>query len=323
MNNPPTSVIHGVRQSFPPDGLVAQSRVAYQNTPLEIKEIRPDIFVFIGGGGTVTAIAASGGGAVIDTGYGLRVDEIRKGIASALRQEPRFLIDTHWHFDHTDGNSVFAAHGTSVVAHVNCRARLSREQYVPSLEWRVPASLRDAWPEIVFEGPVTIDLHSEALRLLPQAPAHTDGDTAVLLPSANVLVLLGDLFTNSSYPVIDESSGGSLRGMIEALERLLTIIDSGTAVVPGHGPMGNRRALIDFRDMLHGIEDRILELVNSGSTPSEICRADRGPRSVVRPRVCHRRSVHSHGLGRPPPGLGKSVFAITEHLTAGNTAAEI
>ena len=108
--------------------------------------------------------------------------------------------------------------------------------------------------------------------LLPQAPAHTDGDTAVLLPSANVLVL-GDLFTNGSYPVIDESSGGSLRGMIEALERLLTIIDSGTAVVPGHGPMGNRRALIDFRDMLHGIEDRILELVNSGSTPSEIIRA--------------------------------------------------
>jgi cyclase len=87
------------RQSFPPRGLVAQSRVAYQNSPLETKEIRSGIFVFIGAGGTVTALAASDGCAVIDTGYGPRVDEIRQGIASALLEQPRFLINTHWHFD--------------------------------------------------------------------------------------------------------------------------------------------------------------------------------------------------------------------------------
>jgi glyoxylase-like metal-dependent hydrolase (beta-lactamase superfamily II) len=272
MNAIAVAVDQGTEQSFPPGGLVAQSRDAYQNAPLEIEEIRRGIYAFKGGGGTVTALRASNGCAVIDTGYGPRVDEIRKGIASALRQEPRFLIDTHWHFDHTDGNRVFAAHGASVIAHVNCRARMQKDQYVPSLEWRVPASPRDAWPGIVFDGTLTIDLHSEALQLLAQAPAHTDGDVAVLLPSANVLVL-GDLFTNGSYPVIDESSGGSLRGMIEAVERLLPLIDAGTAVVPGHGPIGNRSALIDFRDMLRSVEDRVLNLIKSALTVQEIIRA--------------------------------------------------
>jgi cyclase len=298
----------GARQSFPSGGLVAQSRVAYQNSPLETKEIRPGIFVFIGAGGTVTALAASDGCAVIDSGYGPRVDEIRCGIASALREEPRFLIDTHWHFDHTDGNAIFAQHGAFVTAHVNCRVRLSQDQYIPSLEWRVSASPRGAWPAIVFDGPVTIDLHSEVLRLLPQTPAHTDGDVAVLLHSANVLVM-GDLFTNGSYPVIDEASGGSLRGMIEALERLLPFIDSRTVVVPGHGAVGDRVALVDFSDMLCSVEDRILKLVKSGLTLPEIVRAApnadhdlRFGRGYVTGPLFTRMVLAGLGLETAPPG---------------------
>src|SRR5260370_9063226 len=101
---------------------------------------------------------------------------------------------------------------------------------------------------------------TEELHLLPQAPAHTDGDVAVFLSSANVLVA-GDLFTHRSYPVIDESSGGSLRGMIEAVERLLPLIDADTIVVPGHGAATNRAGLAAFRDMLPGIHDRIPVLI--------------------------------------------------------------
>jgi cyclase len=260
------------RQSFPPDGLVAQSRVAYMNALLGIKEIRPGIFVFLGAGGTVTAVAASDGCAVIDTGFGPRVEHIRHAIASRVREALRFLINTHWHFDHTDGNAIFAEHGASVIAHANCRARLSHDQYVRSLEWRVSASPRRAWPIIAFDGPATIDLRSEVLRLMPQAPAHTDGDVAVQLHAANVLVM-GDLFINGSYPVIDEGSGGSVRGMIEALERLIPLIDSATAVVPGHGAVGDRKALVNFHDMLRSVEERILNLIARGSTPAEIVQA--------------------------------------------------
>jgi cyclase len=259
-------------QSFPPGGLVAKSRMVYQTTPLATDEIRPGIFTFRGAGGAVTAIAGSQRCAVIDTGYGPRVDEIRAAIAAALRQPPRWLINTHWHFDHTDGNGTFAESGATIVAHSRCRVRLSENQYVPSLEWSIPASPRIAWPALTFDSAISLDLGSQTLELLPQEPAHTDGDVAVWLPSANVLVM-GDLFINGSYGVIDESSRGSLRGMINALERLLPLVNADTVVVPGHGAIGDRRTLVAFADVLRAIEERVQSLVASHSTAAEIIAA--------------------------------------------------
>jgi glyoxylase-like metal-dependent hydrolase (beta-lactamase superfamily II) len=250
-------------ESFPPDGLVAAAREVYRHAPLAGVEIRPGVFTFSGAGGTVTALAALDGTVVIDTGYGPRVPEIRQAIAAAIGRPPTWLVDSHWHFDHTDGNAAFAAAGATIIAHANCRARLSRPQHVRSLDWRIPAASRDAWPTVALDGPMAIELGSEEVRLLPQAPAHTDGDIAIRLERANVLVM-GDLMTEGGYPVIDESSGGSLRGMIEAVGRLLPQADAGTVVVPGHGLVGDRGALHRFHDMLRAIEDRILPLWTAG-----------------------------------------------------------
>ena len=255
--------------SFPPDGLVAESRIAYESTPLLTAQIRSGVFVFAGAGGNVTAIVGSQAPAVVDTGYGPRVAEIADGIVGALGRAPRWVIDTHWHFDHADGNAAFARAGATVLAHANCRTRLSTNQYVPSLSWRISASPREAWPSLMFDHPLTLDIGTEELHLLPQAPAHTDGDVAVLMASANVLVM-GDLFTHRSYPVIDESSGGSLRGMIEAVDRLLPMIDKDTVVVPGHGAATDRTRLPAFRDMLRSIENRILVLIEAQREVSEI-----------------------------------------------------
>jgi cyclase len=217
----------------------------------------------------VTAIVGSQASAIVDTGYGPRVAEIADGIVGALGRAPRWVIDTHWHFDHADGNAAFARAGATVLAHANCRTRLSTNQYVPSLSWRISASPREAWPSLMFDHPFTLDIGTEELHLLPQAPAHTDGDVAVLMASANVLVM-GDLFTHHSYPVIDESSGGSLRGMIEAVDRLLPMIDKDTVVVPGHGAATDRTRLLAFRDMLRSIEDRMLVLIEAQREVSEI-----------------------------------------------------
>jgi cyclase len=260
------------QQTFPPAGLVAQSRIAYQRTPLTVMKIRPGVLALSGAGGTVTAIRGSRGCTVIDTGYGPRVPEIRRDIAAALGQAPHWLIDTHWHFDHTDGNALFAAAGANIFAHSNCRLRLSRNQYVPSLKWSISASPRVAWPAITFDQPIALDIGAEALHLLPQAPAHTDGDLAVFLLSANVLVM-GDLFTNGSYPVIDEASGGSLRGMIEAIDNRLPSIDAETVVVPGHGSVVDRAGVVSFRDMLRRIEDNILALIEAKLPIPEIITA--------------------------------------------------
>jgi cyclase len=256
-------------QRFPAGGVIDHARSAYRITPLKMTRICAKVIAFVGAGGTVTAIGGSRGSAIIDTGYKTRVDEIRRGIASTLQQSPRWLINTHWHFDHTDGNSKFVEDGATIIAHTNCRARMSQDQYVPSLQWTVRASPRAAWPTETFDVPVVIDLGWETLQLIPQSPAHTDGDVAVLLPTANVLIT-GGLLTNGSYPIIDESSGGSLHGMIEAIERLLPFVNADTVVVPGHGAIANREILLGFRDMLIAIEHRIQSLIASGIPYPEI-----------------------------------------------------
>jgi cyclase len=161
---------------------------------------------------------------------------------------------------------------TTVVGHANCWARLSQDQFVPSLEWSVQSSPRSAWPVLTFNAAVSIDLGSQTLELMPQEPAHTDGDVVVWLPSANVLVM-GDLMTNGIYPVIDESSCGPLHGMIRAIERLLPFMNAETAVVPGHGPIANRDDLANFDEMLRTIEGRVQRLVAAGSSVAEILAA--------------------------------------------------
>jgi cyclase len=254
---------------FPAGGLVDLSRATYRDTPLATTEIRPNIFAFSGAGGTVTAIGSPRGCAVVDTGYAPRVNEIRQQIAARLGQSPRWLVNTHWHFDHTDGNATYAEEGANIIGHANCRERLSRDQYVPSLEWRVHAAPLSAWPAVTFDAPITIDSGPEALHLIPVEAAHTDGDVAVWLPSSNVLVM-GDLFINGSYPVIDESSHGSLPGMIRAIDRLLQLVNADTTVVPGHGPVGDRDALVAFRNMLRTVEERIEPMVTSHRAVADI-----------------------------------------------------
>jgi len=171
------------KHSFPPDGLVALSRAAYQQTPLSTSEVRRGVFVFSGAGGNITAIEGSPVCTVVDSGFGPRFAEIERAIAAALPQAPRWLINTHWHFDHTDGNAAFAAAGATILAHANCRLRLSRDQHVPSLSWSISAAPRRAWPSLTFDRPIMLDIGAEQLRLLPQASAHTDGDVAVFLPA--------------------------------------------------------------------------------------------------------------------------------------------
>jgi glyoxylase-like metal-dependent hydrolase (beta-lactamase superfamily II) len=124
--NDATSSDAYARHSFPPDGLVAQSRIAYESTPLLTAEIRPGVFVFAGAGGNLTAIAGSPGGTIVDTGYGPRVAEIEDATAGVLGRMPQWAINTHWHFDHTDGNAAFAAAGATILVPVGNQTRTYR-----------------------------------------------------------------------------------------------------------------------------------------------------------------------------------------------------
>ena len=141
---------------------------------------------------------------------------------------------------------------------------------------RIPASPHGAWPIATCDGPVGIDLGAQPVRLLPQRPSHL----VVHLPSANVLVM-GDLLTTGGYPVIDESSGGTLPGMIEAIEGLLPLVDCDTVIVPGHGAMADRDGVLGFLDMLRTIEGRVLPLI-AETSPLPRSLPPRRPRSSTR-----------------------------------------
>lgn len=294
------------RHSFPPNGLVALSRKVCGSTPQRTTRIRPAVYVFGSAGGNVTAIGGRRDGAIVDSSYGARIGEIEHSVTSARGRAPQWLVNTHWHFDHTDGNEAFASAGAAVLGHTNCRVRLSTDQFVRSLSWRVSASSPKAWPTLTVDHPVTIDIGAEELRLIPRMPAHTDGDVAILLISANALII-GDLFTNGSYPVIDEASGGSLHRMIEAIDRLMPLINAGTVVVPGHGATTDRAGLLAYRDMLRSIEHRLLAMIEAqcgipeilAAQPTAALDANRG-RGYVTGEHLTRMALAGTGLIKPP-----------------------
>jgi glyoxylase-like metal-dependent hydrolase (beta-lactamase superfamily II) len=277
MNMTPTPVLEhvtsaGVTHSFPRDGMVATSRRVYLTAPLDINRAGTRVLTIAGAGGTVTAVAGETALAVIDSGFGARTLDIIAAIRKFDPRAPSWLVNTHWHFDHTDGNQRLRDAGATLVAHQNCRSRMEGKQSVVQLSWEIGAAPRKALQDVTINDEAVIDLGASRLHLLHQAHAHTDGDLAVMLPDEDVLVA-GDLFTNGSYPVIDLSTGGSLAGMIEALKHLELLAGKKTVIVPGHGRLAKTDDLLRFIDMLRAVETSISHLQAKGMSKKEIISA--------------------------------------------------
>jgi glyoxylase-like metal-dependent hydrolase (beta-lactamase superfamily II) len=180
----------------------------------------------------------------------------------------KFVINTHWHFDHTDNNGPLHAGGATVVAHENTKRRMSAPQHIAILELDFPPSPAAALPQRVFKDGYKLEANGEHLEVSHVAPAHTDTDVIVRFEQANVLHS-GDVFFNGRYPLIDGSTGGRVDGMIEASDRLLHLADADTKIVPGHGPLATRADLVKYRDMLATAADRVRKLKASGKSLEE------------------------------------------------------
>ncbi|HMI20540.1 MAG TPA: MBL fold metallo-hydrolase [Sphingomonas sp.] len=173
------------------------------------------------------------------------------------------VINTHWHLDHAGGNEAFATAGATIVAQDNVRARLSQPQYMTAYARLIPASAAIAWPGKTYRDGLTIRFGQEEVRLVHIANAHTDGDTLVKLERANVLHM-GDVYFNGLYPFIDLSSGGSIQGMIRAVEAGLRLSDANTRIVPGHGAVARRAELMAYRDMLVAVDRDVRGQISRG-----------------------------------------------------------
>lgn len=254
---------------LPTTPVVAQdfSKVQITTTPL-----RENTFLLTGAGGNMVASTGPDGTFLIDDQYAPLSARISEALGKIGRLPVRFIINTHWHFDHTGGNEAFGQSGSVILAHDNVRQRMSTEQFIAAFDRKIPASPAGALPVITFTQGVTLHLNGDTIEVVHVANAHTDGDALVRFRKANVLHM-GDTMFNGGYPFIDLSSGGSIDGLLAAHARALELADGQTIIIPGHGAQTDRATLVAYRGMLQQARDRIAALKAQGKTRDEVVAA--------------------------------------------------
>jgi glyoxylase-like metal-dependent hydrolase (beta-lactamase superfamily II) len=249
-----------------PSALAAQN---FDTVQVRATKAGDGVYMLQGAGGNIGVSAGADGVVLVDDQYAPLTDKIKAAIATINSGPIRFLINTHWHFDHTGGNENLGKSGVVIVAHENVRRRMSAEQFVTSFAQPIPASPAGALPVVTFTDAVTFYYNGDSISAFHVAPAHTDGDVIVWFRHANV-VHMGDTFFNGRYPLVDLASGGAVGGMIAAADRVLAIADADTKIIPGHGPLGDRVALQAYRAMLVTVRDRIRQAVAAGRTLAQV-----------------------------------------------------
>jgi glyoxylase-like metal-dependent hydrolase (beta-lactamase superfamily II) len=248
--------------------VIQKATEQFESSPLKTSSLDKGIWMFSGDGGDVTAIVDGGSTLLIDSGLDSRATELADAIFRATLRPVTRLVNTHWHFDHTGGNVYFGSGGVTIIGQENVKQRLSSVQNVPFIGLRDGRYPTQALPTMTYSSSMILRQGGQQLALVNYGPAHTDGDTIIYISPANVAVV-GDIFSNHFYPIIDLASAGSIDGMIHSLDQILAQTDEHTKIVPGHGPVATRSDLQDYRDMLVQVRQRIKVLIGAGKTIDE------------------------------------------------------
>ncbi len=216
-------------------------------------EIRNGIYIFMGAGGNIGVSIGDDGVLIVDDQYAEMTAKIDAAIAGVSDKPMRYVINTHWHWDHTGGNENYGNAGKTIIAHDNTYDRMSEEQFVAAFNHTQPASPETALPAITFNDTATLHFNDLTINLTYAPNAHTDTDAFVHFVEANV-IHSGDVYVNGSYPFIDSSTGGTLNGEIAAIEKLVSLINDDTVVIPGHGALSNKANVMKTLTMLKGMK---------------------------------------------------------------------
>jgi cyclase len=245
---------------------------------VEIKTTRlaDDFYTLEGPGGTrqpgtVSMLTGPDGVLIVDSQFAPLTDRLVAAIRKITAQPVRYLINTHFHADHTGGNANFAKLGVLVFGRDQLRERLEHPAPGPDGSPGRPAA-QGTWPTVTYDGPVTVHLNGEDVHLIPIRHAHTDGDTLISFPKHDILVV-GDYFRSSGYPYVDLDNGGSLEGLLAGLADTIARAGPNTRIIPGHGPIVGRSALIAQRDMVIAVRERVAALVSKGKSLEEVTAA--------------------------------------------------
>jgi cyclase len=243
----------------------AQGQQDLSAVQVKVTKVAGNYHTVEGSGGMIGALIGPDGIFLVDSQFAPLTDKIVAALKQVSDRPIRYLVNTHVHGDHTGGNENFAKLGVTVLSRDELRARLA----TPGRGGPPPAA---SLPLITYRSPVTFHMNGEDVQLIPVPAAHTDGDTMVYFPTADV-IMTGDFYRSAGYPNIDRANGGSLKGMLDGLNAVVNLAKPTTKIVPGHGAMVDKTAVAAHRDLIIALRDRVAKLVQQGQTLEQVTAA--------------------------------------------------
>jgi cyclase len=236
------------------------------------QQLAPNVYMLMGSdasaGGNMALSTGADGSVLVDTEYAPLNEKIRAAVKAAGGSDVKFVINTHWHGDHTGGNEPLGKAGALIIAQDNVRVRMSTEQFMAAFNRKIPPSPAAALPKVTFPSRATFYWNGNKVNVFHVENAHTDGDSIIHFTNANV-IHTGDTYVKDQYPLIDRSSKGSLDGFIKSSEAVLALADANTKIIPGHGALANKSDLQRFHDMLVTVRGSLKTLIDQGKTEDQ------------------------------------------------------
>jgi cyclase len=243
----------------------------FASAEISTEKITDNLYVLFGIGGNIGVSIGSDGVFIVDDQFPQLMPKIKDAIDAIGGSDISFAVNTHWHFDHAEGNLALGPEGTWLIAQENSREMMKDDHLINlvNASYDQKAYPESAWPDITFADGMELHLNGETVSLMHFGPAHTTGDTAVYFQGTNA-VHMGDVYNNAGYPFIDADNGGTLDGVIHFCSETLKRIDEDTVVIPGHGPVTDYHALEKYIDMLKTIRTRMVKLIKAGASLEEV-----------------------------------------------------
>ncbi|MFQ5473909.1 MAG: MBL fold metallo-hydrolase [Dehalococcoidia bacterium] len=243
----------------------------WESVEIRTIDLGHGVYMLMGRGGNLGLSVGEDGAFLVDDQFAPLTAKIQAAIAAVTAQPVKFVLNTHWHGDHTGGNENLGQAGALIVAHDNVRKRMDPERF-RDLVGRSNQAPPDALPVVTFSEAMTFYWNGETIWVMHAEHAHTDGDAIVVFDDADV-VHMGDTFFNGFYPFIDVNSGGTVDGVIAIANYVLEMVSAETRIIPGHGDLAGRDELEAYRDMLVTVRDRIRGLVAQGMSEDQVVEA--------------------------------------------------
>lgn len=236
---------------------------------IKTEQLTPTTYMLVGAGGNLGLSVGDDAVFLVDDQFAPLTPKILAAIKAITPKPVKFVLNTHWHFDHTGGNENLGKEGVLIVAHHNVRKRMNSEQFIEFLRMTEKPSPKGALPVVTFSTDMSFHINGDEVKVFHVPSAHTDGDSIVHFTRADV-IHMGDVYFNGMYPFIDASSGGTADGVIAAVDKVLAIATDKTKIIPGHGPLATRADLRGYREMLATVLGRVKQMIRDGKKLEEI-----------------------------------------------------